>query len=389
MRKYVVISGDGHIEGPIDFKSYLPEKYKDMAPTLVQREDGAWMWQMDWNGATASMLVGSNVYSGLRYDQFVAKNACTYWNEDGSFRPGTSPDPADRLRAQDADGIDAEVLYSPMAAGVMTTVRSVDDEAYKTAVRAYTDFLADYCSIAPDRLIGCHTLPQTGVDDAIAEMEYARGRGLRAVVLQQWPNGGGGPAPEDDAFWAAALDLGMRVTAHLTLGAGTPPPHEIAVGPERASGGFNQYGNPRTTMAIGQFIYAGVFDRFPNLVVYYAESEVSWLAGYLEYIDEFYSRWATFHDIELSKMPSDYVRDHLRFCFISDRMAMPLRHHIGTELIMWGSDFPHSVGTFPDSKYILDEFFEGVPDDERYQVLVRNPCDFFGLDPDHELTPTP
>ncbi len=88
-------------------------------------------------------------------------------------------------------------------------------------------------------------------------------------------------------------------------------------------------------------------------------------------------------------MPSDYVRDHCRFCIISDRMAVPLRHYIGSELFMWGSDFPHSVGTWPDSRYVLDEFFEGVPDDERYQILVKNACDFFGLDPEHELTPTP
>jgi len=181
----------------------------------------------------------------------------------------------------------------------------------------------------------------------------------------------------------------MTVAPHISFGSGQVPPHEIHVTPERAIGGFNQFANPRTTMPIAQLIHAGVCDRFPALKFYFSESEVSWLAGWLEYIDEFYSRWAKFHGLELPKMPSDYVRDHFRFCIISDRMALPLRHFIGIDLFVWGSDFPHSVGTFPDSAYVLDEFFEGVPDDERRQILVLNACDIFGLDPDAALTPTP
>jgi predicted TIM-barrel fold metal-dependent hydrolase len=366
----------------------MPDKYKDALPRLVQREDGAWTWRVEYGSVSVEAVVGANVYSGLRYDQFTPKTACTYWSEDGSPRPGTSTDPQTRLREQDIDGVDAEILYFPSAAGLITFLASADVDAYKVGIRMYTDFLADYCSIAPDRLIGCHLLPATGVDDAIAEIEHARDRGLRAVCLQNWPNGGGGPLPEDDRFWAAAIDLEMRIAPHVAFGAGNPAPHEIRVTPVHAIGGATQFGN-RTTMPIAQMIHAGVFDRFPKLKVYFAESEVSWLAAWLQYIDEFYSRWATFHGIGLPKLPSDYVRDHCLFCFISDRMAIPFRDFIGIELMAWGSDFPHSVGTWPESRYVLDEFFHGVSAAERRQVLVENLCEFLGLDPEHELTPTP
>ena len=73
MRRYQVISGDGHIEGPIDFTPYMPGKYKDAIPRLVQREDGAWTWRGEFKGNSVNMLIGSNVYSGLRYDQFNKK----------------------------------------------------------------------------------------------------------------------------------------------------------------------------------------------------------------------------------------------------------------------------------------------------------------------------
>ncbi len=390
MSKYQVISGDGHIEGPFDMEKLVPKKYHDALPKLTQREDGSYIWRLDHAGAKAQLVVGSNVYSGLKYNDFVPKNACTYWNEDGSLRPGTSAEDAvTRLREQDEDGIDAEVLYWPACFGMMGALAGHDDDAHKAGVRAYNDFLADYCATAPDRLIGCQLLPATGIDDAIAEMEYARSRGLKAISLQNWPNGSGSPGPDDDRFWAASLDLDMRVSPHVSFGTQTTAPHEIMVNAERTVGGQSQLANPRTTMTVAQMILGGVFDRFPDLKVYFAEAEVSWLAGWLQYIDEFYSRWAPFHGIELAKLPSDYVRDHTVFCFISDRMAIPLRDYIGIDLIMWGSDFPHSVGTFPDSKYILDDFFEGVPDEDRYQVLVKTPCDLFDLDPNKELTPTP
>src|SRR3954447_5053136 len=109
MRTYQVFSGDGHLEGPFDFGPLMPKKYADAVPKMVQREDGAWTWRLDYGGVAFQVLVGANVYSGLPYDRFVAKNACTYWNDDGSLRPGTSPDPVVRLREQDQDGVDAEV----------------------------------------------------------------------------------------------------------------------------------------------------------------------------------------------------------------------------------------------------------------------------------------
>ena len=68
----------------------------------------------------------------------------------------------------------------------------------------------------------------------------------------------------------------------------------------------------------------------------------------------------------------------MRFSFIHDRLAMQLRQYTGVDVLMWGSDFPHSVGSFPDSRQVLAELFEGVPEDEKCQVLVANPCAFFG-----------
>jgi predicted TIM-barrel fold metal-dependent hydrolase len=62
---------------------------------------------------------------------------------------------------------------------------------------------------------------------------------------------------------------------------------------------------------------------------------------------------------------------------------------VPTDRLMWGSDFPHSVTSFPESRRWLDEIFAATPDDVRRRVLRDNPCAFWGLDDDDGLTPTP
>ena len=391
MRTYKVISADGHLEGPVDWTKWVPTKYKDAVPKLITRPDKSMGWRLDWAGVQAESTLGSAHNCGLPYDEYTPQNARTYYNPDGSSRPGCGGNVA-RLREQDIDGIDAEVIFfgSGAATGAQQ-MKNKDLGAYMAMVRAYNDYLADYCSIAPDRLIGNHVLPTTGVDDAIAEMERCKKMGLPSVCLAMWPNGSEDAAPEDDRFWAAALDMDMKLSPHQAMGAQFFPPAQFAQGPgpEQVTAGQYMTGAGRCQVAMGRLILHGVFDRFPKMKIHFAESQAAWLAAYLDGVDEFYQRWYTWHDVKLKKQPSQYIRDHVRFSFIYERMAMRLRQYIGVELLMWGSDFPHSVGTYPDSQETLDDFFENVPAEERRQVLVENPCEFYDLDPEKPLTPTP
>jgi predicted TIM-barrel fold metal-dependent hydrolase len=381
MRRYQVISADGHVEVPLEFSKRVPTKYRDVAPRLVVHEDGTEWWHM---GQWTRDNVG-NLYCGLRYDEFTPKTAATYHNPDGSPRPGTG-DAVQRLKEQDQDGIDAEVLYPPVyMGGLIQNIIKEDKEAYLAMIRAYNTFLAEeYCALAPDRLIGNAMVPVTGVEDAIAETERCKKLGLRSVSLSAWPNGGQDPSPEDDRFWAAALDMDVKLSPHGGFGGRGAPVAGVTA--ETALTGSAAIG---PSFTIGRLILHGVFDRFPKIKFYFAETQAAWLAHLLNWMDEFYLRWYTYHNIPLKKMPSQYYREHCRFSFIHDRMAMELRKYIGIELLMWGTDFPHSQGTFPDTRRILGELFEGVPEHEKHKVLVDNVCEFFDLDPEKPLTPTP
>ena len=112
--------------------------------------------------------------------------------------------------------MDAEVLFAAMVAGPVFWRNISHDEVYKAVIRGYNDWLAEeYCAVAPDRLIGMGVIPITNVDDAIAEMKHCKKLGLKGVLLGALPNAKGYPTPEDDKFWAAAVDMDMPVTAHV------------------------------------------------------------------------------------------------------------------------------------------------------------------------------
>ena len=64
-------------------------------------------------------------------------------------------------------------------------------------------------------------------------------------------------------------------------------------------------------------------------------------------------------------LPSDFFRRNVVLSFQEDAIGIRLRDVIGVDKIMWGSDYPHSESTSPQSRKILSEILAGVPDDEQ------------------------
>jgi predicted TIM-barrel fold metal-dependent hydrolase len=383
-RTYRVISADGHVETPPEaWVKYVPEAYKERAPRLVKLPEGGEGWIVE---GMPMLHNGQNISGGKPQVKFRNDS---YWNPDGTPAPGAGS-PQQRLREQDQDGIDAEVLFPPIfATGFLTGI--ADKRAYLAMVQAYNTWLAqDFCAAAPDRLIGNGVIPVSGLDDAIAELKRCKELGLRSVCLAQFPNGGGRPAPEDDRFWETALVIGMRLSPHLSIGDATPPAGNLATGTgdQEVAAAIIRHG-PRPMFSLAQIILSGVLDRIPDLEFYFAETDAGWMPLSFYRIDDAYLHYKTFFGIELKMLPSEYIRKHCYFSFIRDPLAIQLREFLPFDRLMWGSDFPHSVGSFPRSREWLATHFEGVPEDRKRRILVDNPSRFFGLDPDKPLTPTP
>ncbi|HEY2988651.1 MAG TPA: amidohydrolase family protein [Candidatus Binatia bacterium] len=382
MRKVQMISGDSHLDIPPErWTQRVPARWRERAPRRVKMASGDDAFVVENRRPHSPGLQ----VTGVSYDQHDL-HGISY---DG---PGTGT-PEQRLREQDMDGVDGEILFTHPV--YMNSWRGItDDEPYKAMIHAYNGWLAEqYCAYAPDRLIAMGLIPDTGIDDAVAEMEYCARAGLKGVCLYRFPGGKTFPTAEDDRFWEAALSLKMPVTAHTNGGTTRfgkeGPVFRYNKGPARQVPGRDPVSlmirfASDNALAPMQLAFAGVFDRFPDLRVYWAETQIGWIPYCLAQIDDTYERnrhWAYRQwGLEpLKKKPSEYLRQYNLWGFMKDPHGVRLRHDIGVKTLLWGSDFAHATGDWPHSRKVIDETFTGVPEDERYAMLAGNAIAFFRL----------
>jgi len=382
-RRYQVISGDGHVETPPDgWLAYVPDKYRDRAPRLIRLPDGSDGWIVEGQ----PMLHNGQNIKGRGPVKFA--NA-SYFYPDGTRREGAG-DAVQRLHEQDLDGIDAEVLFAPVF--VARFIESISDkDVYLSIVQAYNTWLIEqYTAVAPDRLVANALIPVSGLDHAVGELERAHRLGFKTVQLQQYPNGSGAPKPEDDRFWAKALELGIALSPHLNFGGvvwrGDPRSDTSLWSVEAA---MSQHAPMAPGATLAQMIVHGVFDRFPELRLYFAELNCAYLPGMLYYMDRNYHEFNDWFQLSLPKEPSEYILEHCLFGMIRDVPLLHMGELIPLDHFVWGSDFPHSVGTFPNSAQFVKEHFGSMDADLRRKILVTNICGHLGLDPDAEITETP
>lgn len=379
MKNDRLFSADSHLEiSPERWTKRVEEKYRDRAPRLVKLP----------NGGDGVVIEGRPLYvvglaiAGKPYE----RHELTGVNYEGSEGAGT---PEQRLKEQDQDGVEGEVLYT--SASNLTFWRGIkNDDAYLAVLHAYNTFLAEeYCAVNRDRLVAMGAIPSQSVEAATRELEYCAKAGLKGVMLNGFPSGKSYPSPEDDRFYAAALDLNMPLTVHVSMQLPDGPLFQYEKNPgEVAFGGdpirvLTRFGGSSGLNAV-QLLLSGVLDRLPKLKIYWAETQVGWLPYYYEQLDDVYKR--SRHWIEryfglkpLKAEPSVYFRNHFYWGFIYDRIGLSLRYEIGVDKIMWGNDFPHSAGDWPNSRRIIEDSFGGVPEDEKDQILAGNAVNFFHL----------
>ena len=382
-RSYRYVSADSHFESPPDLWTHrVPAKYRDRAPRRIKLSNG--MDAIVEEGRPLEVS-GTNQFAGKSPEEF-SPVGLDFDNARGAGSP------EERLKEQDADGIDAEVLYATEARN--TAIR--DRDAFLAIVRAFNDyFIEEFCGLAPDRLIGAAVLPNVGVEEDIAELKRCAELGFKAARLHTYPSGENHPTPEDDRFWAAALDLDMPLTIHTSFPQRTRE-REVYLfkypkepkGEERppdflqriARHGIYHCG----AVEAAQLILNGVFDRFPELRIYWAENNIGWIPYFYQQMDQAYkvsSSWAErlLGLKRLSRLPSEYLREHALWGFFDDPVGVELRHHVGVDKIMWSTDFPHIVTHWPRSLEVMEQQFSGVPDDEKELMLAGNAVRFFRL----------
>jgi predicted TIM-barrel fold metal-dependent hydrolase len=283
-------------------------------------------------------------------------------------------DPALRLKDAELDGVDAEIIFGILGAAT----RLNDREAAREMMRIYNDWLADFCSHSPDRLIGLACLPYGDVGDAVQEIHRVAKLGLRGVELScswdmdpMWH-------PTWEPLWQAVSEADLPLHFH-TFPSISPAERERTPKDSQRAALFTRVTGFQLNLSniLAGVIGAAVLERYPKVRISFGESGIGWIPYVLDRMDfEWEDR---FRDLGLKMKPSDYWRRQCKATFQFDRIGAKLIDDLGVETLMWGSDYPHTDGVWPEStKYINEQFCEVSPAVVR-KVTCENAGRFYGL----------
>jgi predicted TIM-barrel fold metal-dependent hydrolase len=374
--KHKLISADSHAAfDPETYTSRMSAgKWGEKIPRVVEVEDN-----------------GQRVHRWSIYGKVHNGNVCncpavmgepfpTYpkrWEEV----PKTAYEPLARLKALDADGVDAEVLFPNPPGG--TFFENKDAEFELDAVRAYNDALGEWTR-ASDRYLPLAILPYLSEPKTIArEIEHAASVGHRGINCL-------GEAPKrlphlTDPYWypvwtiCQELDIPVHIHGSAGLRAGSSVRKWSGYSPRQAHSAQTATSAVTPAQVIPQLIFSGLTERFPRLKFVFAEAGI----GGLNFV-----RAACDHEWEsrrlwtagLATRPSDTVRRQMYVNFWFEAEGIKLRHDIGIDNIMWESDFPHVASYYPRSWQEIERVLEGVPADDRRKVLYENALRVYRID---------
>jgi predicted TIM-barrel fold metal-dependent hydrolase len=301
----------------------------------------------------------------------------TRWSEV----PRAAFDPAARLAAMDQDGVTHSVLYPSLAGFSGERFGALGDpELALACAQAYNDWLADEWLGASDRFIPQCIVPLSPVDAAVKEIHRAVRRGHRGVIFSAAPMQLRDLPHINDAtydpIWAACQELGVP----LCFRAGSTPelfqfPMPPNLAPELAAAMRAASRSASAVFDLTNILFSRILLRFPELKVVFAESTIGWGTYLLEYADHQYGQDHCDYPLKPSEM-------FQRQCYLTtsyDEVKLNARH-IGTDHILWSSNFPAANSTWPDSQRYVERGFAGMTDIDKQKILWSNTSKLYRIE---------
>ncbi|MEB4209775.1 amidohydrolase family protein [Mycobacterium sp. 94-17] len=284
--------------------------------------------------------------------------------------PSGHTDAVSRLQDMDRDGVAASATYCEVSA-----FRYLYDikEGWREATRAFNSALLEFASPDPGRLIVSAQIPLHDIDVAVDEVRWAASAGIKSLQLPVFPAELGLPDYWDDRYyplWHAISDAGLPVCCHIGLNTQLETVARRDPTPEK--GIFVPMVALSTAEALGQVLLTGLFERFPELKFVFVEPGVGWVAWWLAGVDDMMSRQG--YDFPgLKQLPSEYFRRQVFLTYIDEPYVLEhARNILGVENLMWSSDYPHPVTSFPNSREIAERTVKDGTEPEQQLLLSGN-----------------
>jgi predicted TIM-barrel fold metal-dependent hydrolase len=305
-----------------------------------------------------------------------------------------------RGREMDRDGVTADVIFHgsqngqviPWVGQGVSFLHTGEDLVNRaTGLHIYNQWLADACSIEPERHVGAIMIPAWDVAASVQEVEWGRAAGLRGVNFPSIQPGV--PLFNDPAwepFWSACEALELPL---LTHGGNTDNSLYRALGPKQRSIGEVESGGWMSRRALHWMLFSGVFERHPKLrLVFVEQPGGDWWVNQLRAYD---SSWHTHHwqvAETVPEPPSFYCH---RNCFIGASFMAPWEAQEAiregfSDNIIWGTDYPHVEGTWrlqdddrePMTRLSMRYCFADIPPEYTKAMVSDNAIRVFGFDGD-------
>ncbi len=380
MAKIMMISCDSHA-GPraSEYKDWLEPRYRDRVDELIAHME--WVEQHVWVAVPEA-------------------EAARYVDTRGAIANGGLEglwDPSRRLAELEAEGFVAEIIFPGDVKSVgpyFSNMSQPYPADYRAAgVRAYNRWLAEFCSHAPGRMLGVAQLePWPDIAACVDEIERAAKAGLRIIALPRFtgiePNQPPLTSPAWEPVWHACADDDLAVSIHI----GHQYPQGFSEGhleaanlrvngfPDKGDDGVIRFDPARRLF--WQMILSGVFDRHPSLRVTFTEIRTEWVGAMLAHLERRFDahRFAERHLPAPRMRPTDYWHTH---CAVGGQLRpyeIRIRHQTGIEQLMFGTDYPHAEGAWPNTREWLRVALDGVPEPEARKILGENAARVYGID---------
>ena len=297
--------------------------------------------------------------------------------------PAAAYDPRERLKAMDADGVDKAVLY-PTVAGPSgeTFGRILDPELELACVQAYNDWLIEEWTSMSNRFTPQCIVPIFPMERAAAEIRRAVANGHKGVIYPAVPMElRNVPHINDSAYdqlWATCQELEVPICFHAGSSTAIQVPPYDGYSPALAAAFQAITRSASTVSVLVNLLISKILLRFPKLKVVFAGSALGWGAYLLEYTDY------QFKGDQLDRNGYDWKPSEMfqRQCFLVgwyDQASLKARRYIGTQNILWSTQFPLATSTWPNSQDTIRKSFATVTEEDRRKILYENAAKLYKI----------
>ena len=363
---YSLISADSHVIEPPHVFERVPASMRERAPKLMRGKDGGDGWSFD--GKTPKRTYGIEVMAGRKPQDFQLGGM-----RFDELRPAMYDGKA-HLKELEQDGLDGSVLFPNNSVEVY---RMPDRELAIACIRSYNDWLLeDFQSADPSRIVGLTMLPvDDGMDVTVAELERVAAKGSRGCFLPGMPERPYNH-PYYEPLWTAASDMGMSLSMHRTFGGKPDKTDWDELVDQKVSVGGMVFRYFSSIKPLTYMIFAGIFDRHPNLRVVAAEVDCGWVPFWAQTMDQHWRVQQYWFPQKLEHEPSDFLGKNCFVTTIDDSVGFDLmktgKYPYLSRMTMFSTDYPHSATIWPNSRKVAEKLVDGMPEPAKLDVLERN-----------------